>query len=72
MRVTLEKTPSNGGGGGVGAQSEAAIFCNQARLPVLRLSHQPSHKTFNLRSVLHARCAVVTVVQNLWEWPTNN
>ena len=38
VRVTSGKTPSNGG-----KQFEPAIFCNQARLPVVGLGHQPSH-----------------------------
>ena len=47
-RVTLAKTPSKGGG----TEPEPAISCNQARLPVEGLGHQPSHKAFDLQFVL--------------------
>ena len=35
-------------------EPELAIFYNQARLPAVRLEHQPSHKTFRLQCVLPA------------------
>jgi hypothetical protein len=67
MRVILAKTPRNGD-----TEPEAAILCNQARLPMEELGHQTSHKSFDLQLVLPTRCAGVKVVQKLWEWPTNN
>lgn len=33
---------------------------------------QPSHKTFNLQIFLSVRFAGIKVVQNLWEWITND
>jgi hypothetical protein len=49
-------------------EPELAIFCNQASLPVVRLGHQPSHKTFDLQFVLPARCAGAELagVANQW------
>jgi hypothetical protein len=44
-------------------QGPMAISCNQARLSVEGLGHQPSHKTFNLQFVLSERCAEVRVAQ---------
>ena len=38
---------------------DMAIFCNQARLPMEGLGHQPSHKIFDLPFVLPARHAGV-------------
>ena len=52
-------------------RSQLTIFCNLARLPVLGLGHQFSHKTFCLLHALFENCGVVKVVQNLWEWPNN-
>jgi hypothetical protein len=43
MKVTLARTPSNGG-----TQSEQATSCSQARLPVEGLGHQATHTTFNV------------------------
>ena len=54
------------------AEPEPAISCNQARLPVEGLAHQPSHKNLDLRLVLLARCPGVKVAQKLWEWPTSD
>jgi hypothetical protein len=39
------------------SKPEPAISCNQVRLPVEGLGHQSRHKTFDLQSVLFARCA---------------
>lgn len=38
-------------------EPEMAIFCNQRRLPVVMLGHQPIHKILDLQPVLIARCA---------------
>lgn len=51
--------------GDVDMESELAIFCDQARLPLEGLGHKPSHKTFDLQFVLPTKCAVVKVAQNL-------
>lgn len=61
-RVILAKTPSNRD-----TELEQAIFCSQAKLPVLELIHQPSHKTFCLKFFLPERCTEVTVAWNMWE-----
>lgn len=66
-RVTLAKTSRNGG-----CWAELAIFCNQPRVPLVVLEHQPSYKTFALQSTLPARCTGVMVAQKLWEGPTND
>ena len=52
IKVTLAKTPSNGG-----MEPEPAIFCNQARLQVERLGHPLSDKTVNLHFVLPSECS---------------
>lgn len=39
-------------------EPEQAIFSNQARLSAMGLRHQPSHKTFNLQSILLAICPI--------------
>ena len=57
---------------GGGREPELPIFCNQTRLPVVELGHQSKHKPFDVQSVLLARCAGAMVVENLWEWPTND
>jgi hypothetical protein len=49
-------------------EPELAIFCNRARIVAVRLGNLPSHKTFDLQSVLPIRCAGVMVAQNLWDW----
>lgn len=46
-------------------ESKVDIFYNLARLLVIVLGHQTSHKTFYLQSFLHARCAGVMIAQNL-------
>lgn len=46
---------------------EIAIFYNQARLPVVLLRHQPSHKMFNIKPTLPERSAGTVITQNLWE-----
>lgn len=51
---------------------KSAIFCNQIRLAVKGLRHQPSHKTFSLQFALPTKCDGVKVVQKLWEQPTND
>jgi hypothetical protein len=38
----------------------------------VELGHQPSHKTFNLLSFVPATYAGVIMLQNSWEWPTND
>ena len=38
---------------------ELAIICNQGRLPVLALGHQPSLQTFHSQFVQPVRCAVI-------------
>ena len=43
-------------------ESESAIFCNQARFPMIGLGHQIIHKTFNLQSVLPVRWTGAMVV----------
>jgi hypothetical protein len=53
-------------------EPEPSTFYNQARLPVVGLGHQPSHKSFNLQPALPARCAGAMVVQNSREWPTTD
>ena len=45
-------------------ETKPAISCNQARLPLKRLGYQPNHKSFGLKFVLSARCAVVNVAQS--------
>lgn len=47
------------------------VFCNQARLSVVGLENQPSHKTYDLQSILSARCAGSIMTENVWEWSTN-
>jgi hypothetical protein len=49
--------------------TEPAIFCNQAKQPVLGLGKQPSHKTLDPQTVI---CAREIVAQCLWEWPNND
>ena len=66
MRMSPAKTPSNGD-----MKQEMAIYCNQARLPMEGVGHQPSHKTLDPQFVMPTRCAVVKVVQKLWKWSTN-
>jgi hypothetical protein len=56
----------------VDMEPEPVIFCNQARCPVVGLGHQPSHKTFELKSVPPEISAGVMEAQNLWEWPSND
>lgn len=52
MRLTLVKSSSKGD-----TEPELTIFCNQVSLPVDRLGHQPSHRIFDLQSILPTRCA---------------
>ena len=47
------------------AELELSIFCNQTMLSVVELEHQPSHKTFNLQSVLPEIYAGKMVAPNL-------
>lgn len=48
-------------------EPEPAIACNQVRLPVEVLGHQPSFKTFNLYKVSYGKG------DNNWgEWSTND
>jgi hypothetical protein len=54
--VTLPKTTSYGG---YKKKPETAISCNQARLPVEGLRHQPSQNPINMK-------------QKLWDWLTND
>lgn len=49
----------------------AIIFCKQAKLTVVGLEHQPSHKTFSPKPIQPRRYAGTTVAQNLWESSTN-
>jgi hypothetical protein len=51
---------------------EPAISCNQKRLPMEGLWHQPSHRTLDPQFVLPIRCAGVKMEQKLREWTTNN
>ena len=60
-RMIPAKTPSTG------QCVELSVSCDQARLPVERSGHQPSHTTFDLKSVLTMECVEVRVVQRLWE-----
>jgi hypothetical protein len=53
-------------------EPEPTIFCNQARLPMVALWHQPRHKIFDLQFVLLAKCSGEVVAKNLWEWPTDD
>lgn len=53
-------------------EPELPIFCNQISLLVVGLGPQSRHKPFDLQSVLLARCGGAMVVQNSWEWPTND
>lgn len=48
--------------------TESAIFCNQARLIVVGLGYQPSHKIYGPQPALSARW----LAQSLEEWPTND
>lgn len=59
-RVILKKPPSNGD-----MDPKVAIFYNKAKLLAVGMVHQPSHKTFYLKSVLPAKCAQTRVAQNL-------
>lgn len=43
---------------------ELAIFCNQARLPIVEQGYQSSHKTLDLQPVLPERCAGAVGVTN--------
>ena len=45
---------------------------NQARHSTVWPGHQPSHKTFDLQSVLPPRCSAIMVMQNLLEWSTKD
>lgn len=60
MRITLNKSSSNGG-----MEPEQTIFCNQAILPQEESGHQPNQKTFNLQFGLPARYAGVKVAQKV-------
>ena len=51
-------------------EPELVIFCDQVRLWMVRIGHQPRHKIY--QPVLPARSTVVVVAQSLWEWPTND
>jgi hypothetical protein len=48
-------------------EPEPVIFCNQARVPVEGLEHQPSHKTFDLKFDLPTRCVKVKAAQDFCE-----
>lgn len=48
-------------------EPEPVIFCNQARLPVMGLGYQSSHKIFSIQLIVPARCAAAMVTQSLWE-----
>lgn len=36
-----------------------------------RLGYQLKHKTFDVQSILSARCGEAVEAQNLWDWPNN-
>lgn len=57
---TLKKPPSNRD-----MEPKVAIFHNKAKLLAVGMVHQPSHKTFYLKSVLPAKCVQARVAQNL-------
>jgi hypothetical protein len=38
-------------------EPEPAIFCNQAKFPMVRLGHQQSHRAVYKQTALPARCA---------------
>ena len=65
-RVTLGKTPSNGD-----MEPETAISSKQARLPVVGLGNQLTHKNVELEFLLPIRCTVIKREPQLREWPTN-
>lgn len=44
-------------------ESQLTILCNQARLPMVHLGHQPIHKALDPYSALIARCADAMVAQ---------
>jgi hypothetical protein len=67
MRVTLAKIPINGV-----YEPEQAASCNQKRLLVEELGHQPSKKPLDPQFVLPIRCAEIKLEQKLWERPTND
>lgn len=51
-------------------EPELAIFCNQVRLPVLRLGHQLIHETLSPQpALLVLRCAgKMALAQSLSDW----
>lgn len=51
-------------------EPELVIFCDQVRLWMVRIGHQPRHKIY--QPILPAISTVVVVAQSLWEWPTND
>lgn len=53
-------------------EPELVTFYNQVNLLSMRLGHKPNHTTFDLQSGLPVISTGVMVIQNLWEWPTNN
>jgi hypothetical protein len=50
------------------AIESSAISCNQVRLSMEGLRHQPSHKNFNLQFVLPTGHAGVKIERTLREW----
>lgn len=66
-RTTPAKIPSNRG-----HETQTGISCDQARLPLERLVHSPSHITLDLWSVLSMGCGGVKMAWRLWEYPTND
>jgi hypothetical protein len=53
-------------------EPEPANSCNQARLPMVVLKYQPSHKTFNPQFSLPTRYAVGKMDPKYGEWTTND
>jgi hypothetical protein len=54
------------------AETECAIFCNQARCPGGGMGQQFRHKALDAQSVLSARHAGAMVIRSFWKWTTNN
>ena len=61
-RVALVETPSLRN-----MESEVATSCSQAGLPVEGGGYQPTHKTYNPKFALPAKCARIEMEQRLRE-----
>lgn len=60
MKLTLVRTPGRGE-----LQPDLVIFCNQGRLLVVGLGHQPSHNASDPQPILTVRQVTATTVAQI-------